>query len=309
MGRIRPITRMSVINRVRSKKNSKNNEEYDILKIISFINEKCYIGTRIVQSFEECFVDFKILKAMNSGGRRRDHYDFNIIVEDLNTKLQHAWTVEHKGTQKKESNGNPPWKGGVQFYNGGMEKFTIAEEYAKFWYDTFISSGRLREEFDIPRDIQTPDYITWRNNDAKVQGNPKTLFGIALKKNARDKLGHNKSLLSHRNEFVPLFINLIKTKKPEILETLKVEILEISKKILDQKDAWLEINGNIDSNIPFTFKWTKKLTITQITSIFVDEESKTDFTGKVESDLGYQIKFIIRWGKGAGFSNLRMDLK
>jgi hypothetical protein len=303
--------KMISLNKVRSKKNSKKNEEYDIIKIIGFINEKCSIGIRILQAFEICFEGFKILTASSSGGRRRDHYDFSITVEELSTKLQHSWTVEHKGTQKKASLGDPPWKGGVQFYNGGMEKFTITEEYAKFWYDTFISSDRFREEFSISEDIPTPDYITWRNNDAKVQGNPKTEFGVALKKNVRDKLGHNKSLIAHRNEFVPLFINLIKTKNSEILETLKVEILEIAKKTLEQKDAWLEINGNIDSksDIPFTFKWTKKLTISQIISISIDEETKSDFTGKVESDLGYPIKFIIRWGKGAGFSNLRMDLK
>jgi hypothetical protein len=302
---------MISLNKVRSKKNSKKNEEYDIIKIIGFINEKCSIGIRILQAFEICFEGFKILTASSSGGRRRDHYDFSITVEELSTKLQHSWTVEHKGTQKKASLGDPPWKGGVQFYNGGMEKFTITEEYAKFWYDTFISSDRFREEFNISEDIPTPDYITWRNNDAKVQGNPKTEFGVALKKNVRDKLGHNKSLIAHRNEFVPMFINLIKTPNSGILETLKVEILEIAKKTLEQKDAWLEINGNIDSksDIPFTFKWTKKLTISQIISISIDEETKSDFTGKVESDLGYPIKFIIRWGKGAGFSNLRMDLK
>jgi hypothetical protein len=303
--------KMISLNKVRSKKNSKKNEEYDIIKIMGFINEKCFIGIRILQAFEICFEGFKILTASSSGGRRRDHYDFSITVEELSTKLQHSWTVEHKGTQKKASLGDPPWKGGVQFYNGGMEKFTITEEYAKFWYDTFISSDRFREEFNISEDIPTPDYITWRNNDAKVQGNPKTEFGVALKKNVRDKLGHNKSLIAHRNEFVPMFINLIKTTNSEILETLKVEILEIAKKTLEQKDAWLEINGNIDSksDIPFTFKWTKKLTISQIISISIDEETKSDFTGKVESDLGYPIKFIIRWGKGAGFSNLRMDLK
>lgn len=311
MGRVRPIMKMISLNKVRSKKNSKKNEEYDIIKIIGFINEKCSIGIRILQAFEICFEGFKILTASSSGGRRRDHYDFSITVEELSTKLQYSWTVEHKGTQKKASLGDPPWKGGVQFYNGGMEKFTITEEYAKFWYDTFISSDRFREEFNISEDIPTPDYITWRNNDAKVQGNPKTEFGVALKKNVRDKLGHNKSLIAHRNEFVPMFINLIKTPNSGILETLKVEILEIAKKTLEQKDAWLEINGNIDSksDIPFTFKWTKKLTISQIISISIDEETKSDFTGKVESDLGYPIKFIIRWGKGAGFSNLRMDLK
>jgi hypothetical protein len=299
------------LTKVRSKKNSKKNEEHDIIKIIDFINENCSIGTRILQAFELCFVGFKILKATNSGGRRRDHHDFNLTVEDLNTRIQYSWTVEHKGTQKKASLGDPPWKGGVQFYNGGMEKFTITEEYAKFWYDTFIASNRFRHEFEIPDNIPTPDYITWRNNDAKVQGNPKTEFGIALKKNVRDKLGHNKSLITYRNEFVPSFINLIKTAKPEILDVLKIEILEIAKKILEHKDAWLEINGNVDSNcdIPFTFKWTKKLTISQIFSITIDEETKSDFTGKIESDLDYPIKFIIRWGKGTGFSNLRMDLK
>ena len=95
------------------------------------------------------------------------------------------------------------------------------------------------------------------------------------------------------------------------MDVLKIEILEIAKKILEHKDAWLEINGNVDSNcdIPFTFKWTKKLTISQIFSITIDEETKSDFTGKIESDLDYPIKFIIRWGKGTGFSNLRMDLK
>jgi hypothetical protein len=295
---------MSILTKVRSKKNSKKNEEYDTNKIIKFINTLCETGVKISQQFESVFIGYKILNAISSGGRRKDHHDFTLTIEEIDTKLIHCWNVEHKGTQKKSTIDAPPWKGGVQFYNGGMEKFKIAEEYAKYWYDLFIATERLREEFDIPKDIQTPDYITWRNNDAKTQGDPKTPFGITLKKNVRDKLGS--SLINHRNEFVPLFINHIKS-KPEILDSLKEEILEITKKILEQKDAWLEINGNIDSG--FTFKWSKKLTISKVTSISFNEETKSDFTGRVDSDLDYPINFIIRWGKGAGFSNLRVDLK
>lgn len=304
---------MRAMDKVRNKPCAKKNEECDIIKIVRLINEKC---PKILNAFESVFIKYKILNAIASGASRRDHHDFKITVEEIDTKLQHLWTVEHKGTQKKATPNSPPWKGGVQFYNGGMEKFKIAEEYAKSWYEMFIASECLRKEFDIPNDISTPDYDTWRNKDAKTQGNPKTPFGVALKKSVREKFGPKSSLIEHRNKFVPSFIKLVET-DTKIMDTLKDEILEISKKTFEQKDAWLEINGNVDVDVDvdadvdseFTIKWTKKLTISQITSISFDEKTKSDFTGKVESDLGYPIKFIIRWGKGAGFSNLRVDLK
>lgn len=296
---------MSTIDKVRNKTRAKKNEECDIIKIVKLINEKC---PKILNAFESVFIKYKILNAIASGASRRDHHDFKITVEEIDTKFQYLWTVEHKGTQKKATPNSPPWKGGVQFYNGGMEKFKIAEEYSKSWYAMFIASECLRGEFNIPNDILTPDYDTWRNKDAKTQGNPKTPFGVALKKSVRGEFGPKSSLIEHRNKFVPSFIKLVET-DTKIMDTLKDEILEISKKTFEQKDAWLEINGNIDIDSEFTIKWSKKLTISKITSISFDEETKSDFTGKVESDLGYPIKFIIRWGKGAGFSNLRVDLK
>ena len=89
---------MSTIDKVRNKTRAKKNEECDIFKIVKLINEKC---PKILNAFESVFIKYKILNAIESGASRRDHHDFKITVEEIDTKLQHLWTVEHKGTQKK----------------------------------------------------------------------------------------------------------------------------------------------------------------------------------------------------------------
>lgn len=293
----------------RTKGRAKKNEEYDLQAIIRFLNDPSSSkGIEMRYAFQAAFPDWEIVETRSVGGGRGQHYDFQILVAHAETGEQVWWNVEHKGSQKGHyREGLPPWDGGVQFLNAGMEKFSISDEYARFWYERFIVSGRLREEFKIDDDIMTPDYETWRNRDAKIQGDPKTPFGKALKANVRAVLGEKASLLAHRDEFVPLFIKHIQTERPELIDLLKEEILEIAKKTFEQKDVWLQIFGNIDGD--FDFKWSPKLDISEITEISFDKNTKTDFTGNVVSDCAYPITFIIRWGKGAGFSNLRVDLK
>jgi len=171
----------------------------------------------------------------------------------------------------------------------------------------FIASDRLREEFKISDEIPTPDYETWRNQDAKTHGKPQTPFGKALKKNVEYINGEKKYLIKQRNQFMPLFIQHIQTKRPELIDLLKEEILEIAKNAFQQKDAWLQIFGHVDGD--FDFKWSPKLSISEITEISFDKETTSDFTGNVISDCTYPIEYIIRWGNGTGISNIRVDLK
>ena len=72
-----------------------------------------------------------------------------------------------------------------------------------------------------------------------------------------------------------------------------------------EKHLWLQINGDLSSE-DVSFQWYKKMCYNKITNIKISY--KTDINISVETDE-FNFKSILRWGKGAGFSNLRLDAK
>ena len=89
------------------------------------------------------------------------------------------------------------------------------------------------------------------------------------------------------------------------METLKAEVLATAKNVLKEKDYWLQINGDINGN--FYCKWSTPLTITTITDVKKIECSDVLF--EFSTDMGFPINARLRWGKGQGLSNIRIDLK
>jgi hypothetical protein len=283
----------------RTKKNAKKNEEIDIRHLISIINNSESLkGKEIKDAFKSKFnKEIKEARIRNGSGNRKTHYDFQINIDD-------KWfNVEHKGSKQYISidNNKPPWFNGVQFYNGGMEKYRLALKYSQLWYNEYIKSGFLKEKYKLVEDI--PLFEEWLK-DVKVQGKPKTKFGIELKKTYQSIPGNEKkSLLKERDDFVEKFI---KECNENDLILLKEDILPLLKNTLNEKDYWLQVSGDI-LNEKFYFNWYEKLIVNEINEINIYKKKDIEITFKCDNNFSF--KGILRWGYGAGFSNLRLDLK
>jgi hypothetical protein len=270
------------------------NEVRDIATIVHAIHQRTAVGCRILSAFKDRFgADITDARPRN-GASRKIHYDFDVQVD------QHWKKVEHKGSQQYRipSTGECPWNAGVQFHNGGCEKYSIARKYARTWYDMYVASGSLRQEFGLTS--PTPTFEEWFEKDCRVQSDPKTSFGKELKQKVRDARGERASLLEKRAAVIEAL---------DITEddtnTLIAEVLPIANDVLLQKEYWLTIHGNLEGEFHAT--WYPQFAIESIQQVIVKKNLDVEFTFVCPN--GFTFHAILRWGKGAGFSCLRIDLK
>lgn len=255
---------------------------------------RTHTGCRIITAFKERFgLEIAAARA-RSGTSRGTHYDFEVEVNGQWKK------VEHKGEQVYRLPGSHevPWKAGVQFYNGGCEKFSFARKYAHVWYTQHIASGTLREEFGVT--APTPTEEEWFEKDCRTQDNPITAFGKELKSKVRERRGSNASLLEKR----AIVLDALEITE-EDKHTLVTEVMAIVKDVLSQKELWLSIHGNLESD--FHAIWYPQFTIDDIKDVVIEKKRDLKLTFVCSND--FQFNGILRWGKGAGFSCLRVDLK
>ena len=313
----------------RSKIHAKENEDRDINVLLRRLNDPLDAkGEEMCWRFREAFPGKSIVGArrcsievgqskavsgavsktgqskagQSKAGGRSAHYDFQIQVADEATGLTQWLRVEHKGSAlyKPIDEANPPWTGGVQFFNGGLEKYRLCRMYAEQWYVRFIGSGWLTKEYGL-EGVPVPSLEEWMTRDAKVQGDPKTAFGMALKRAVR--ASGKESLRELRDQFVPDFVaGLTKKDEAEFLE----DVFPVLQSSLAQKDVWLQVAGDVASGM-FHTRWSPALSVSSVTGVRFG--GKKDVVGELETDCAWPIRFILRWGKGAGFSNLRLDLK
>ena len=325
------------MSRIRTKAAAKRNEETDIATIITYINDHASpIGTALRQGFSDIIgkplleaalalpppplaLPLSVwpsqlvatprwkrhVRALSEGvrpvrpGSRRAHYDFVIRTTD------DVWLkVEHKGSAVRApiDPSQPPWVQGVQFYNGGMEKFRFAVRYATAWYDKFVGSGLLKERYNIRAPI--PTLNEWITGDAKAQGDPRTPFGRELKAVYRSANGDRTSMRQERDDFVSEFFA---TCSADDEATLAADILPLIRQTLAEKDVWLQVAGDVASG-DFDFLWRPQLVVEDIESVSF-MPGRADICMEVRCGGGLYLNPILRWGKGAGFSNLRLDLK
>jgi hypothetical protein len=300
---------------VRSKSFTKVNEDRDIECLMRLISDGN--GMYLHRQFQHAFPGKSIVgvrrsessseekgkgKGKGKAGGRSAHYDFQVEVLDEETGITQWRCVEHKGSAlyKPIDEALPPWTGGVQFFNGGMEKYRLCRKYAEQWYERFIGSGFLTREYGL-EGIPVPSLEEWIARDAKVQGDPKTAFGIALKRAVRR--GGKESLRDLRDQFVPDFVaGLTEADEAQLIE----DVFPMLQASLAQKDVWLQVAGDVQ-NGRFHCRWSPSLSVSSITGVRFS--GKKDVTGEFITDCSWPIRFILRWGKGAGFSNLRLDLK
>jgi hypothetical protein len=289
---------------LRTKATAAVHELADISAVILGLQTMNPCGVVLARAFSGKFPGLELCGARaRSGTSRGTHYDFEVCVRAVGSATDAAGTwkrVEHKGskTYKPIRADDAPWKAGVQFHNGGCEKYSIAKDYAKRWYEIYIESGALKEAFDIQ--AETPSFDDWFNKDCKVQSDPKTAFGLELKRTVRERRGAKASLLKERAAVVDAL-----PFDDAVLDTLKAEVLPIANEALEQKDYWLTIHGDLAGE--FHCAWYPNFMISTIQEIRVTKKKDIMFEFRCSGDFVFH--GILRWGKGAGFSCLRIDLK
>jgi hypothetical protein len=269
-------------------------EVEDIQMIVDAINARTLVGCRIIDAFRTKFGREITAARHRTGPSRGTHYDFEVEVDGQWKK------VEHKGEKlyRIPLPTDAPWKAGVQFHNGGCEKYSLARAYAQTWYSQLVGSGTLADEFGITAPI--PEFEEWFEKDCRVQGDPRTAFGRELKRKVREVRGARSSLLDKRAAVLDAL-----TIAEEDKATLIAEVLPIANHALLQKEYWLSIHGSVKGD--FHACWYPQFAIESITDVIVEKRLDLEIT--FVSTGGFNFNAIMRWGKGAGFSCLRIDLK
>ena len=296
---------------VRTKRNAAANEKDDIKSILQLLTATASPSSFsfLHTAFTEAFPGFTILDARHGGGgTRHTHYDFEIQIHNEATGDTVWKRVEHKGSKlvRKLSPTEVPWKVGVQFHNGGCEKYDFAQFYARIWYDTYIGSGELKTAFSVNADI--PSFEDWWTGVCKVQGEPTHPFGIELK-NAVKAKRNGGSLLAERARVNALFQNQL-AKNPELLKTLQNQVVTVANSTLLQKDYWLAVCGSLASattKADVSVRWYPAYSLPPVIS--TEFVKSPDIKIRFTCEDGFQFVAMLRWGYGAGFSNLRVDLK
>jgi len=287
------ITAQPPATTARTRDTAKKNEDADVKLIVAAIHNKTPQGLRLIEGFHKAFnkVLLDAAQPVKAGGRGT-HYDFMINVEG------EGWRqVEHKGGRlfKPIDPAQPPWIQGVQFYNGTGNQYALGRRYAEEWHAKYIASGHLSQKHNLKAPI--PDLQTWLTHDAFKQGNPTTPFGVELRARFRPGKG---GCFDERDAMKVSF-----KIDPTDLETIQAEVLSLAKQVLSEKHYWLQIQG--DLNGEFNFAWHSSIQVSKITGVTLQQD-KSDVVILFETDT-LPITAMLRWGKGQGLSNIRIDLR
>jgi hypothetical protein len=88
-------------------------------------------------------------------------------------------------------------------------------------------------------------------------------------------------------------------------DIIRTEVLAHGNDALKQKDYWLEIRGNLEGD--FHLRWYPKLGLNDICEVTVTKHPDIKIEFRCTDNFVFHA--YLRWGKGAGFSNLRFDLR
>lgn len=223
---------------------------------------------------------------------------FRPIIDFKINISEEGWrNVEHKGGNvfKDIDPTQPPWFQGVQFYNGPGNQYSLGLRYANDWYERFIASGYISKKYNIKQSM--PEREDWLKKDAFKQGDPGTPFGKEL----RCVFRPGKSGCFDERDIMKKEFRINETD----LDTVKAEVLGLAQKVLSEKHYWLQIQGDLNGD--FNFAWHKKIQVTKITDVSIDSE-KSDVVILFKTDT-LPITAMLRWGKGQGLSNIRIDLR
>ena len=263
--------------------------------IVYNINNRTPLGNRLRASYMEKFSK-EILLVVNDGGDLKSHYDFSIKHTD-GTEIK----CEEKGTENKKLLNKSPWENSVQVFNGSGKKFSIARKWAEEWYNKVTILPEIIETYSTG---PPPLLDEWLKKDAFVCGDPKTEYSKNLKRQYREKYpkcsmnGFGKSPFDYRKLVNPSFSFTDSDK-----ETLIKETQEILDSIFPAKGCWLQTSGNDET---MKFKWWGEIDSPKIKDVKMKYSTDLDFIYECDT---LPLRAKLRFGKGCGFSNIRLDIK
>tara|TARA_B100000795_G_C22784636_1_gene434014 strand:- start:42 stop:905 length:864 start_codon:yes stop_codon:yes gene_type:complete len=282
---------------------AKQTESLRVKFIIDSVNSNTQLGIKLKESFER-FFGKKVKHFENTGGGLKDHYDLVIVCED-GTRLK----CEEKGTNKYHQDFKEfsvPWYNSVQRFNGPGDKFTIGIKYSTLWYNLVVNE-KLTQEYSITSHI--PSLEKWLKFDAFQCGNPKTNWGLELKKNYR--LKHPNSSMNGKGNSPKDYRELVNSQFDFTIEDKEIlikETQEILDFVMSEKECWLQTCGVIEDKI--NFKWHNKLLSPKIIDIEMLWSKGSDiYFLFITDNVKNNFKCILRFGKGTGFSNIRFDIR
>ena len=284
---------------------ARKDEAIRVKNIVDCMNdETSELGRQLRDSYENTF--HKTVASVKLAGTNKDHFDFVIVHTDGT-----SFNVEEKHTNQKLSAkallNYKPWKYSVQVLNGVGNKFIIGQKYAEHWYKNIICGLESKwgemlgvDQEDVP---SIPDYETWAQ-DAFRCGDPKTEFVKFIKSHCRLKYGSRESFTGSKNTpdlrsvCLPTF-TLTDIEKSVLLEQINNKIQEV----MEQKDCYLTTTGD-----PENFHWTPKVIPPPMTKITL-EHQKDILIHLTDDNNEFNFTAICRWGKGACFTNIRIDVR
>ena len=288
-----------------STRTPKQIEEQRIRFICDSINNRTGLGTQMRNKYMELFGK-EISNVVTMGGGLKDHYDFVINHTDNTSKR-----CEEKGTDtyyEYISNFKIPWENSVQRYNGSGDKFSIGRKYAKLWWEKVVNDKTIKSDYNL--DCEIPTEEEWLSMDAFKNGDPTSPYGVLLKKKFRERFPGRTSMngkkgvpYDYRKNVNPLF-----TFTEEDEAVLIKELQAILDEIMDEKECWLQTTGTITG--PFNFKWYDKIPSPKIEKITMSWKEGADIYFHCSTENPQRnFKCILRFGKGTGFSNIRLDIR
>lgn len=279
-------------NKIQTRSKNKQNEEKTLNKIVYDVSNKIGFYNSINTQFQNLYNNKEINKIIKKGSRNQ-HYDLEIQFND----------GIKKNCEVKESCSLPvdkwktPWEGGVQILNGTCKGFRICEFYGREWYDKYIKSDMIKNEFNLISEI--PTFEDWFKKDGIPQWGKDGLtpFGTELKNKCIEDKEIDYTLKSFKNKFVKDLI------VPDKIENEFIEdINEQIKKIFEDKHCYLCIYKN-------EIKIWDKIEVPSITLNDIEKRNLTDLVYCIDSDKIKLNEIRIRWQNRVGISNISVQCK
>jgi len=276
------------------------NETKRIKLIVNYMNDpNNEIGKKMCADNCKKYNKDKIIR-VEKAGSNSDHYDFTVYYSEDDYKR-----IEEKHSKKKLNTNAVPWKNSGQIFNGIGKHFIVGHIYTRLYYDIVICKTNWCKilkcsKSEIP---DLPEYEEWVE-DAFRCGDPKTPWGCFIKSRFR-ALWPGESFTGRKNT------PDLRSELPEFKltdEQTQTFIEQINDKFgyaLSQKDGFLQTKGDINSD-NFEFAWRDPVPLLNITTINI--RHKKDIFFDLINDNGYNFTGTLRWGKGVGFTNIRLGI-
>ena len=281
------------------KASARKDEDKRVAAIVKHLNNNTPIGERLRLTYHQKFG--KHIQRAEKTGTNGHHYDILIVHTDGTTRK-----IEEKGTATvtEITDDELPWKNSVQVFNGPGNHFSVGKKWAKHWYDSVVLTEDWENLLNVK--IDPPSYEEW-SKDAFRCGDPKTAFVKELKDKCRQKHGGKSSLNGKKGGKDYRQVNSTFALSDDEQTELVQEVSNVLNNILIEKEGFLQTVGTIDGE--FDFRWKDQLSPPDIKDVKLRWALGSDIYFDFSTENQKDFSCIMRFGKGCGFTNIRIDIR